>query len=265
MRWSVVIPYFNEAAGIGETLASLAAQSIGPFHLILIDNGSTDNGALVCHRALAAHPHIRATHLHEPRPGQVHALKTGIAAATGDLIATCDADTYYPPHYLETATRQYDAGGPDLIAVMAYLMPERPWRARAVFERWHWLTAAKLWPLQNHTSGAGQTFRLEALRAAGGYDAAIWPYVLKDHELLSRVLRHGRQQYDSALWCISSERRQSRAAVRWTLPERLAYHFTPVRDKRAFFHGFLAPRFAKRGLADTKLRERSWEPAPQPV
>ena len=259
MRWSIVIPYYNERAGIAATLASVGEQSRRDFRLILVDNASTDASEDECRRAMAAYPDLAVTYLREPRPGQVNALKRGIDAVATELVAICDADTWYPPHYLAAATARYDAGGPGLVAVMAYLMPARPWRLRAAFDRWHWLAAARVWPNQNHTSGAGQTFRTAALRAAGGYDPAIWPYVLKDHELLARVLRHGRQAYDRALWCISSDRRTSRDAVRWTLGERLLYHLLPHRDRNAFFHRFLAPRFERRGLRDTKLRERAWE------
>lgn len=261
MRWSVVIPYYNENPGMGLTLESLARQSRRDFRLILVDNGSTDGSGAFARSVMARHPEICVEWVSEATPGQVHALKAGLARAEGEFVAICDADTFYPPHYLETATRLYDEGGDDLVSVNAVLMPEGEWGWRARLTRWHWLTAARLWPGQNHTSGAGQTFRLDALRAAGGYDSDIWPYCLKDHELMARVLRLGRQAYHHDLWCISSERRASRAAVRWTLLERLAYHLAPGRDRLRFFHDWLRPRFEARGLRDTKLRERSWEPS----
>jgi hypothetical protein len=46
--------------------------------------------------------------------------------------------------------------------------------------------------------------------------------------------------------------------VRWTLGERIAYHLVPFAAKDWFFHGFLGPRFAARGQADTVLRDRAW-------
>ena len=113
-------------------------------------------------------------------------------------------------------------------------------------------------PRQNHTSGAAQTFRSAPLRRAGGYDPTLWPYVLKDHELMHRVLQHGRQAYAADLWCISSERRADRRRVRWTLWERLRYHLTPFSRKRAFFDDWLGPRFSARGQADTVLRDQTW-------
>ena len=263
MRWSVVVPYYNEAAEIAVMLHSVGLQSSRDAHVILIDNASTDNSELVCRQVMAAYPDFKVTYLREPRPGQVHALRRGLAAVETEFVAVCDADTFYPGQYLEHATRVYDRQGPDCVAAMGYLRHARQHGSIAdKLNTWHWLTAAKVWPQQNHTSGAGHTFRTRALRQAGGYDPAIWPYVLKDHELMSRVLRLGHQAYDRQLWCISSDRRTDRKSVRWTLGERLLYHFAPIRDKRPFFHKFLKRRFEARGQLDTRLRDRAWETAP---
>jgi len=264
MRWSVAVPYFNEAAVIAAMLRSIGEQSRRDFRLILVDNGSTDGSGGVCRETMAAYPDIEVNYLREPRPGQVHALRRGLAAVRSEFVAICDADTFYPPEYLARATEIYDAGGPERVAVMGYLRGGgEPGSFGDRFNTWHWLTAAKVWPQQNHTSGAGHTFRTPPLREAGGYDPAIWPYVLKDHELMSRVLRLGHQAYDRDLWCVSSPRRTDRKSVRWTLGERLLYHFLPIRDKRTFFHGFLKRRFEARGQLDTNLRERAWEAAAQ--
>ncbi len=254
-RWSVIVPVFNERDFLPRTLLSLAAQRAA-FRLIVVDNGSTD-GCIEAAKALVAERGLDAEFLSEPRPGQVHALKRGIAAATGELIAICDADTWYPSHYLARAGELFDARGPRCVAVAACNLPaRRGWRARRAMA--HKLAAAWLLPWQNHTSGAGHCFRLAGLRAAGGYDAHLWPYVLKDHELMSRVLRLGTQAYDRQLWCLPSTRRKDRSGVRWTLAERLLYHATPFAWQARLFHRFLGPRFAARGLGDTVLRAQPW-------
>lgn len=264
MRWSIVVPYFNEAAGIAAMLKSIGGQSYRNFRLILVDNGSTDGSESICRDVMSPYPDLEVAYLREPCPGQVHALRRGVATVRTEFVAICDADTFYPPEYLARATQVYDAGGPERVAVMGYLRGGgEPGSFGDRFNTWHWLTAARVWPQQNHTSGAGHSFRTAALRAAGGYDPAIWPYVLKDHELMSRVLRLGHQAYDRNLWCVSSNRRTDRKSVRWTLPERLMYHFLPVRDKRPFFQGFLKRRFEARGQLDTRLRERAWEASAQ--
>lgn len=257
-RWSVVVPVFNEKDFLPHTLLSLADQRAA-FRLIVVDNGSTD-GCIAAARQIARDRGLDALFLDEPQPGQVHALKRGIAAAGGELIAICDADTWYPPHYLARAAEVFDMRGAGCVAVAAC----NPSAAEGLHARLaiaKQLAVARLLSWQNHTSGACQTFRLSALRAAGGYDAAFWPYVLKDHELMNRVLALGTQAYDRELWCVPSARRQDRTRVRWTLAERLLYHATPFGLQARLFREVLAPRFAARGLADTVLRKQPWQPA----
>ena len=256
-RWTAVIPVYNERDFLPATLRSLAAQTTS-CRVIVVDNGSKD-GCIADAKELVARLGLDAVFLEEPRPGQVHALKHGIDAADSELIAICDADTWYPPQYLAAAEAVFDRKGKSCVAACAMLLPDaaNSWRTRLT--RWHKLGAARLMPRQNHTSGAAQCFRLETLRRAGGYDAGLWPFVLKDHELMHRVLEYGTQGWDADLWCISSDRRRDRSGVRWTLQERLLYHVMPYRLKTWFFHDLLAPRFQARGMADTVLRARAWD------
>jgi glycosyltransferase involved in cell wall biosynthesis len=254
VRWSVVIPVYNEADFLPRTIASLIVQP-EPFHLIIVDNGSED-GCIAAARKQLANYAGKVSILHEGRAGQVYALRSGIAAVATEFTAICDADTYYPPDYLATATQLFDSHSEACVAVCAYL------RRGSGFAAWaskiHRLAAASLWPHQNHTSGAAQMFRTRELRAAGGYDPERWPYVLKDHELMHRVLQRGHQVYHPDLWCMSSDRRTDRSAVRWTLAERIRYHLTPANRQHEFFYRFLADRFEARGQRDTVLRQRQW-------
>ena len=213
---------------------------------------------------LALCPRINARLLFEPRPGHVHALQAGLAEVRTEFVATCDADTAYAADYLERAGAVFDAN-PAAAAVMAvYVDPAAPaWRATKT--RWHKRIAATLLSRQCHTGGAGQTFRMSALRAAGSYDAARWPYVLKDHELAHRVAKHGDLILDPQLWCTPSDRRSDRTSVDWTLFERLAYHLTPFAAKDWLFYRFLAPRFAARAQTDLRLREHPWRDGDAPA
>lgn len=257
-RWSVVLAYYNEAAGIAATLTALAVQTV-PVRLILVDNGSTDGSERVAREILGHFPHCDATFVREPVPCQGHALRTGLALVETEFVAIADADTWYPPHYLARAEALFARRGRDCVAVMANVVCEMPDRWRGIVSRVRRMSAAWLWPNQNHTAGPAQAFRMAALRAAGGYDPRLWPFVLKDQELMARVLGFGRQAYAFDHWCISSDRRRDRKAVRWTLWERLVYHFHPSPSRDWFFRDWLAPRLAKRGQWDIKLRERPWE------
>ena len=117
-RWTIVIPFFNEEQWLPATLESLSAQTLRPFRVVLVDNGSTDSTPALARRWAEAQQGIETRLLTQPVPGQVHALHMGIAAVETEFIAICDADTLYPPHYLETATRRLDASPPGTIGVM---------------------------------------------------------------------------------------------------------------------------------------------------
>lgn len=255
-EWTVIIPFFNEAEFLPATIASLGAQTRRPDRLLLVDNTSTDGSAEVA-RAAAAAAGLAATHLHEARPGKIHALETAMAHLATPLVALTDADTVYPPHYLALAARLL--ARPGTVAAMAVGLPSDPESAAARRHRW-WRgrVMPALLPRQTHTGGYGQSFRSDALIAAGGFSEAQWPYVLLDHEIMQRVLKQGRAVYHPDLWCITSDRRADRSRVRWTLAERLLYHATPFALKDWYFYRFLGPRLAQRRLTHLNLREKSW-------
>ena len=252
MRWTVVIAYYNEADFLAATLDSLAAQTVGPFRLVLVDNGSTDASPQIARRALEG---VEVVHLSEERPGKIFALEAAMPLIETELVAFGDADTFYPPHYLATAEAALDRAG--VVAAMATDVPAGEGKARR--KRRHNQVVSRLWPRQTHTGGFGQTFRTAALKAAGGYAHRFWPYVLMDHEIMERVLKQGRAVYPHDLWCIPSPRRSDRRRVRWTLAERLLYHFTPSVAKGWYFHRFLGPRLAARKATHLNLREKTWE------
>ena len=249
------MPVFNERRFLPRSLRALASQDT-EFQLILVDNGSTDGSGLLAEQIIARLG-IRGRVVFERTPGTVPALARGLAEADTELVATCDADTFYPRAYLSTAERLFDADAGACMA-SAYFLPPRVSATRRLAAAMHQLTAAFVWPRQAHNGGAGQCFRTAALRGQGGYDTEVWPLVLADHEIVHRMLKIGRQRWHRDLWCIPSDRRQDADAVRWSLAERLLYHATPFGLKNWYFYKFLSPRLMRRGLHSTRLRERDW-------
>jgi len=256
--WSIVIPYYNEEDFLPATLASLLAQTLKPFRLILVDNGSTDASAQICREMAGAAEGVTAVFLDEARQGQVHALQAGLARVETEFVAICDADTVYPPHYLAKADDVFRTAAPDVVAVLGLGVQGEPDGLSGRLQRAKGVAMGAILARQCHAGGYGHCFRTDALRRAGGYDKALWPYVLKDHELMHRMFKQGRGLYDFALWCRPSPRRADRTSVRWTLPERLVYHLTPFRLKDWFFYTFLAGRLKARKLDEINLRQRSW-------
>jgi glycosyltransferase involved in cell wall biosynthesis len=259
-RWSVVVPYYNESAGFLEsTLRSLAAQVERPLTLILVDNASTDGSAAIARSVTDNIASVTTLHLLERTPGQVHALETGLAAVETEFVAICDADTVYPPHYLSHAAELFDQHGQRVVAVLAMGVGADPNRWSARIKRRKGVILSRVLRGQAHTGGYGHCFRTEALKASGGYSERLWPYLLKDHELIHRLQKKGQTLYHADQWCQSSDRRFDRSALRWTLFERILYHLTPSAAKDWFFYTFLAARFARRGMRDLKLRDRTWD------
>ena len=257
-RWSVVVPYYNERRYLPAMLASLCAQTNKPFRLILVDNESTDGSAEIAREALRSAAAIEAIFLEEKTPGQAAALERGIAAATTEFIAICDADTEYAANYLERAEARFDAE-PDAVAVLATALYEAPESPDSKRRRLKMRIVPHLLRKQCHAGGYGHTFRTEALKRAGGYSRALWPHLRKDHELIHRIWKEGRVVHDPMLLCRASDRRNVATQKRWTLSERVLYHATPFQLKDWYFYRFLGPRMAARQLDERKLRERPWD------
>lgn len=257
--WSLLVPFFNEEKLLAGTIESLAAQSVRA-KLILIDNGSTDDSAAVAH-ATCRRLGLDYMVLTERRPGKVAALSLGLRWVRTAYVATCDADTWYPADYLAEAEgllRQ-----PGCAIAGAFFAPrdaDAEVRAKAGRKL---CSTAKLLRGQCHTGGAGQAFRTEALRAAGGFCPDRWSFVLEDHEIIHRVMRFGRMAYSERLWCAPSPRERNRDSIRWTLAERILYATTAPIAGDWFFYRFLASRLQARRLTSDRIRERPFQaPAP---
>lgn len=248
---TLVLPYYNEAEYIEATLSSLASQSDRRFRLVLVDNGSTDESAGIARDACRAMPDIEALFLEEREPGKIHALVAGIAEVETPLVGTMDADTIYPSDYV-ARTLELFSERPNSSCVLAFGFTGRKHeRARSQLFAW-------MFPRKCHTGGYGQNFRLEALRHAGAFDPARWPYVLEDHEIIHRVVRCGPIAYGAGFHCLPSNRRADRSACSWTLLERVMYKLMPGFLMDWFFYRFLARRFRLRGLGNVQLRDKSW-------
>lgn len=257
--FSVVLPFYNEADFLVETLKCWVSQSRPPEEIILVDNGATDGSARLAREFLReAGGGIRWRIIEEPRPGKIRALAAGCAQAVGTWIAFSDADTDYPTHYLELCGRIIAGSRSNVVAVMALPASGDPLRPAARWGRWSYVRLTRLSRKHAHTGGYGHVLRRDALLACGGYDEERWPYVLADHEIMHRLLRFGTSVYHRDLWCRTSGRRADRRRVRWTFFERCLYHATPARWQGWFFYRFLGPRFARRGLSIVNLREQPW-------
>ncbi len=106
----VIVPAFDEATRIGDTLAALAAQTDRDFTLVVVDNGSTDGTGDLARAAGVAV-------LVEPEKGVGCAVDTGFRhaiAAGATLLARTDADCVPEPGWV-AAARAALAGGAAMV------------------------------------------------------------------------------------------------------------------------------------------------------
>lgn len=114
---SVVIPAYNEESGIQDVMARvlsirprLPEAGISNLELIVVDDCSRDRTAEI----VAATPGARLIH-HAVNGGYGAALKTGFAAAQGELIGFLDADGTYPPEHFPNLCRVALAQDADIV------------------------------------------------------------------------------------------------------------------------------------------------------
>ena len=105
---SVVIPTYNRATLLRETLRSIFAQTVAPLEIIVVDDGSKDNTREECERL---GPAIR--YISQENKGLPAARNTGIVAARGEWVALCDSDDCWEPRKIELQLAATTAVGAD--------------------------------------------------------------------------------------------------------------------------------------------------------
>lgn len=111
---SVVIPAYNEAGGIAETI-NRTLKALDPIHgdreIIVVDDGSTDQTASVVEALISSNPSIKLVCLSR-NFGHQNAIAAGLNSAQGDVVAIIDADLQDPPELIpkmiEVLNQGYD-------------------------------------------------------------------------------------------------------------------------------------------------------------
>lgn len=115
-KYSIVTPVYNRPEELAELLESLANQTIPPFEVLIVEDGSTLTSEEVCAQFSEKLP-IR--YFQKPNSGQGFSRNYAFERATGDYFIQLDSDAVLPPTYLEMVeaglnAHAWDAfGGPD--------------------------------------------------------------------------------------------------------------------------------------------------------
>jgi glycosyltransferase involved in cell wall biosynthesis len=112
MKFSVIIPVYNEAKTIEEIIHRVQATGLVD-EILAIDDGSTDGSRELLER-LNLEGKIKVVH-HDHNQGKGKAVRTGIQNASGDLMLIQDADLEYDPREYPNLLRPIEEGIADVV------------------------------------------------------------------------------------------------------------------------------------------------------
>jgi glycosyltransferase involved in cell wall biosynthesis len=104
---SVLLPVRDEAPYLAEALASLSAQTLEDFEVVVVDDGSRDGSAEIAEKHARDDARLRV--LRQPRRGLVSALERARAEARGLYLARMDGDDLALPHRFEVQIAALEA------------------------------------------------------------------------------------------------------------------------------------------------------------
>lgn len=98
---SLIIPAYNEEEHLQACLDSIAAQTVAPFEVLVVDNNSRDKTAQLA----ATYPFVRV--IKAKKQGIVYARNAGFDAAKGDILGRIDSDSILPTDWVESIMNFY--------------------------------------------------------------------------------------------------------------------------------------------------------------
>lgn len=192
MKISVIIPVHNNAQELPEAIESALSQTLKPFEIVVVDDGSTDESARV---AKGFGGPVRV--IGQENKGPSAARNRAAKEARGDWLALLDADDLWLPQKLEAQAERLarDEGAamvhsngwvieghevpPDLEAASSYFKKKIPPAGKQA------LSVFLLTPILTSSVMIGR----EVFKKAGGFDESMW--IHEDADLFIRIMAGG--------------------------------------------------------------------------
>lgn len=96
---SVIVPVYKAEQTLDRCVGSIVSQTYRNLEIILVDDGSPDDCPAMCDTWSVKDARIKV--VHQKNGGVTKARNTGLACATGDLLAWVDSDDWIDQHYLD--------------------------------------------------------------------------------------------------------------------------------------------------------------------
>jgi len=205
-RFSVVVPTFNRAATLRQTLAALTTQDYADYEIIVVDDGSTDNT-----REMIAGEFPRACYLRQENRGPAAARNRGIERARGEIVAFTDDDCLPPRDWLARLADGY-ARYPQVVGVGGGLSAAPEVLATNPFARYERFVGREIYAVgeQERLGGfdcpaggtANMSYRRVVLKQVTGFDENFPVAAGEDADLKLRICNRGDQLLYLPTWMI---------------------------------------------------------------
>lgn len=113
MKYSVIIPAYNTADTLKDTVDSIQKSGITDYEILIIDDGSVDETPAICDHLAQTCEQLSC--FHQPNSGVSVARNLGIELAKGDYIWFFDSDDRVAPGSLTTIDQTINSQSPDMI------------------------------------------------------------------------------------------------------------------------------------------------------
>jgi hypothetical protein len=128
---SIIVPLYNKEKYVRYSIGSILNQTVDNFELIVVNDGSTDDGPEIVRRI--SDPRIRI--VNQPNNGVSAARNRGIYESRSDLIAFIDADDEWMPDFLETILRLRDKFPTCAVFATSYIFEQEKGRVAPAIVR----------------------------------------------------------------------------------------------------------------------------------
>jgi dolichol-phosphate mannosyltransferase len=124
---SILVPFHNEARTLETVVRRLLDLSgrIGPFEIVLVDDGSTDESPAIGRRLARLHPELVKLEQVPVRRGKGFAVRAGLQRASGDWLLVQDADGEYDPADIPSLVGALRSGKSPIVYGSRLLGPDR--------------------------------------------------------------------------------------------------------------------------------------------
>ena len=191
---TVIVPAYNSAQWLGQTLASIKAQTYRSWQLIVADDASTDSTAGIVQEHARDDGRIRYLRMPANTGGPAGPRNAAVAESTTPWVAFCDADDLWHPRKLEVQMALAQRTGADVVCSRIRDFQERAPPNQSLhdsmsvpYERiglWRLLT-------KNVVPCSSVVCRRSLIASVGGFDTAKGLVAVEDYDLWLRLIEQG--------------------------------------------------------------------------